>query len=164
MKEIKELIQYTSKLNLLYVEDDTSTMEASLFLLENFFANITTAIDGKDGLTKFQNNKIDLIITDINMPYTNGLDMIDEIKKIDKEVKVIIFSANIEPKYFTESIKLGVDGYLLKPIDMSQLIKLLQNIVSSIRLRDEIHKNTKQLQTVVDASHDPIMVLKKIIL
>ena len=161
MKDIQELIQYTSKLNLLYVEDDTATMEASLFLLENFFDTIITAVDGKDGLEKFKNNRIDLIITDINMPYINGLEMIDEIKKRDREVKVIIFSANIEPKFFTESIKLGVDGYLLKPIDMSQLIKLLKNIVSSMRLRDEINKNTKQLQTVVDASHDPIMVIKQ---
>ncbi len=161
MEDIKEIMKCTSKINLLYVEDDKSAMEASSSLLENFFSNITTAVDGRDGLEKFKNSKIDLIITDINMPYLNGLEMIDEIKKIDKDIKVIIFSANIEPKYFTESIRLGVNGYLLKPIDIEQLINLLKNIVSSMRLRDEIEKNTKRLQTVVDASYDPIMVIKK---
>ena len=167
MKNIENIIKYTSKLHLLYVEDDKAIREASSFLLENFFDIITTAVDGKDGLEKFKNNNIDLIITDINMPLLNGLEMISKIKEIDKNIKVIIFSANIEPKYFTESIKLGVNGYLLKPIDMEYLINILENVVSSMRLRDELEhsrqieeQNHKHLQTVVDASHDPIMIIK----
>jgi diguanylate cyclase (GGDEF)-like protein len=167
MKNTEEIIKYTSKLHLLYVEDDKATLEASSFLLENFFKTITTAVNGKDGLEKFKNNNIDLIITDINMPYLNGLEMIAKIKEIDKDIKIIIFSANIEPKYFTESIKLGVDGYLLKPIDTEYLINTLENIVSSMRLRDEVEhsrqieeQNHKHLQTIVDASRDPIMIIK----
>ena len=167
MKNLEEIIKYTSKLHLLYVEDDKAILEASSFLLENFFNNITTAVDGKDGLEKFKNNNIDIIITDINMPYLNGLEMISRIKEIDKDIKVIIFSANMEPKYFTESIQLGVNGYLVKPIDAEHLINILENVVASMRLRDEVEhsrlleeQNHKHLQTVVDASHDPIMVIK----
>lgn len=168
MEAIDEIIKYTQKLRLLYVEDHQSTREASLYLLENFFENITIAVDGRDGIQKFKDNDIDLIITDINMPYLNGLEMISEIKKINKDIKVIIFSANMEAKYFTESIQLGVDGYLIKPIETENLINILQNIVSSIRLRDEIEQrreaerqNHKYLQAIVDVAHDPIIVINK---
>jgi len=168
MKNIDEIIKYTQKLRLLYVEDHQSTREASLYLLENFFGDITIAVDGRDGIQKFKDNDIDLIITDINMPYINGLEMIQEIKKIDKDIKVIVFSANMDAKYFTESIQLGVNGYLIKPIEIEHLINILSNIVSSIRLSDEIargreieKRNHKYLQTVVDASHDPIMVINR---
>jgi len=168
MKNVDKIIKYTSKFNLLYVEDDKSTREASLFLLENFFDHIVVAVDGRDGIEKFKENDIDLIITDINMPYLNGLEMISEIKKLDIDIKVIIFSANMEPKYFTESIQLGVDGYLIKPIEIEHLINILHNIVSSMRLRDEIkekaemqEQNHKYLQSVIDASHDSIMVISE---
>ena len=168
MRDIDDILKYTSKLNLLYVEDDKSTREASLFLLENFFQNITTAVDGQDGINKFKESDIDLIITDINMPYLNGLEMIAQIKDISKDMKVIIFSANMEAKYFTESIRLGVNGYLIKPIEIDNLINILDNIVSDMRLRDEIkyrremeEQNHKFLQAIVDASYDPIMVINR---
>jgi len=168
MKEIEEIVKYTSKLTLLYVEDDASTREASMFLLENFFDTIVIAENGKDGIEKFKENNIDIIITDINMPYLNGLEMTAEIKKIDQDSKVIIFSANMEPKYFTESIRLGVDGYLIKPIEIKHLINILDKIVTSFRLQDEIkhsieveRENQQYLQSIVDASHDPIMVISK---
>ncbi len=168
MREIEEIVKYTSKLSLLYVEDDASTREASMFLLENFFDTIIVAENGKDGIEKFKENDIDIIITDINMPYMNGLEMTSEIKKIDQDSKVIIFSANMEPKYFTESIRLGVDGYLIKPIEIKHLINILDKIVTSFRLQDEIRhsieverENQQYLQSIVDASHDPIMVISK---
>jgi diguanylate cyclase (GGDEF)-like protein len=168
MKEIEEIVKYTSKLKLLYVEDDASTREASMFLLENFFDTIIVAENGKDGIEKFRENDVDIIITDINMPYLNGLEMTAEIQKIDPDAKVIIFSANMEPKYFTESIRLGVDGYLIKPIEVDHLINILDKIVTSFRLQDEIKhsidiekENQQYLQSIVDASHDPIMLISK---
>jgi len=90
---INDLVTYSKNLKLLYVEDNEEAREAVLVMLNEFFNNITVAIDGQDGLDKFNINNFDLIITDINMPKLNGLEMIREIKEINKNIPILILSA-----------------------------------------------------------------------
>ena len=61
------IIEYSKSLKLLYVENSKKTRETTISLLEEFFGDITIAINGEDGLEKFKNNEIDIIITDIGM-------------------------------------------------------------------------------------------------
>ena len=109
-----------SSIKLLYVEDHKELREETKGLFEPFFNNIITAIDGNDGFDKFINNDIDIIITDMNMPRVNGLEMIEKIRKIDKHIPILALSAHNETNYLINCIKLGVDGYLLKPINSEQ--------------------------------------------
>jgi CheY-like chemotaxis protein len=111
--EIQQLISFSKSINVLYVEDNQEARSQTIKVLENFFSNIIIGIDGLDGLEKFKNNKIDLIITDINMPKLNGLDMIEQIKKIDNEVFCLVISAYNETEHLLKAIELGVDGFLL---------------------------------------------------
>ena len=113
MHDINKISSYTQSLTLLYVEDDKENQSFILELLGNFFKHVIVATDGQDGLEKFKRTPIDLVITDINMPRLNGLEMIEEIRNIDKEVPIIILSAHIEPHFFTQSIKMRVKGYLI---------------------------------------------------
>lgn len=146
MDNIKSLIKYSKKIRLLYVEDNQKARESTQIILEEFFDNITLAVDGEDGLKQFKNNKIDLIITDINMPKMNGLDMVEEIRKINNNIPVIIFSAYNESKYFIDSIKVGIDGYLLKPIEISQFTGLLNKVVQKIILQTKAKKSDNFLR------------------
>ncbi len=134
MPNIDEVISYSSKLNLLYVEDHKDARDSSLNIFEEFFDNIIVAVDGEEGITKFEQNKIDIIITDINMPKLNGLEMISKIRKINKNIPVLVLSAYSDSGYFMESIRLGVDGYLLKPIELDQFIQSLDNVIAKIKL------------------------------
>ncbi len=168
MNKVLNIVKYTSSLKLLYVEDDELARESVTFLLSDFFESVIVGVDGQDGLEKFKNNDIDLIITDINMPKLDGIDMLQEIKKIDKNnTPMVILSAHIEPEYFIKSIKLNVKGYLIKPINMDSVLDVFENIISDIRLKAEIENNLKQekqhhryLQSIVDTVHDPIMVIR----
>ena len=72
MSNIEEVLRYSQNLKLLYVEDNKDTREATLIVLEEFFKDIITAIDGEDGYEKFDNT-IDIIITDIQMPNLMGI-------------------------------------------------------------------------------------------
>ena len=84
---IDDVIKHTIKLNLLYVEDNDEARETSMFIFEEFFQNITIAVDGEDGFEKFKENPdIDIIVTDIDMPRLSGLGMIRKIREIDKEI------------------------------------------------------------------------------
>jgi len=134
MPNIDDVISYSSKLNLLYVEDHKDARDSSLNIFEEFFDNIIIAFNGEEGLEKFSQNKIDIIITDINMPKMNGLEMISKIKKLDNSVPILVLSAYSDAGYFMESIRLGVDGYLLKPIELDQFVNALDNVIAKIKL------------------------------
>ncbi len=141
MIEIDEIVKWSRDIKLLYVEDNAAARESISLILEEFFGDIIVAVDGEDGFEKFKNNDIDLIITDINMPRLNGLEMIEKIRKTDKDISILIFSAYTESNYFVSSIKLGVDGYLLKPFDLDQFMGALRNVIGKVRLKDEVRQN-----------------------
>ena len=126
-----DIIQHTQKINLLYVEDNEDARESTLNLFENFFTNITIAVDGQDGLDKFKNNKFDLIITDIDMPLLSGLKMIEEIKQLDKNIPILVLSAYNEISYTKKSTYLDIYDYLVKPIELDQFIICLNRLFNT---------------------------------
>ncbi|RLA69305.1 MAG: response regulator [Epsilonproteobacteria bacterium] len=139
MENIDDIIKYSSDLKLLYVEDDLIARESIKIILEEFFKKIIVAVDGMDGLEKYRDNSVDLIITDINMPKLNGLKMIEKIREKDKDTPIMILSAYTESEYLNIGTKLGIGGYLLKPFDLDQFVSTLDNV---LRNRTEI--TTKQ--------------------
>ena len=146
--KIETLIAQCSNISLLYVEDDTHTREATLAILDEIFTTIFVAKDGDEGLKLYQENAqtIDLIITDITMPKLNGLEMIERIREENKDVVIIVFSAHNESSYFAQTIEMGVDGYLIKPLKTSQLFQTLSRVVEKISLRKEYIANLNLLE------------------
>ncbi len=143
------------KIKVLYVEDNDTVRKDTAELLKEFFHQVETASNGEEGLEKFKKGKFDLIITDINMPKMNGIEMIKEIKKIDKRIPVIVITAFSDFKYLVECIKLGVYGYILKPIDINQLLEVLNTVLEKIKLRRERDKALQlleQYKKIIDES------------
>jgi len=160
IEDIGDLITYTQQLTLLYVEDNIDALETTLLLLEDFFNNIIVAKNGEEGLEKFYEHDIDLIITDINMPKLNGLDMIRKIRETDKEILVFVLSAYNESGFFIESIKLGVEGYLLKPIELEQFLGILNKIVFKLALMKQAETNLHFLKEYEDLTNSSAIVSK----
>ncbi len=130
MFDIEDLINRTQKLTLLYVEDNEDARESTLFILDDLFDNIIIAVDGKDGLEKFKNNKIDLILTDVSMPNMDGLEMSRAIKKIDDNIGIIVLTALTNTSTIKEATEMGIDSFINKPIDdVDLLFKTLKRIV-----------------------------------
>ena len=156
MKNIDDIIKYTSTLKLLYIEDNQDARESTLMIFEEFFYSIVVAVDGEDGYNKFlENDDIDLIITDINMPKLNGLDMTAKIRSNNRVIPILVLSAYNESGFFMESIKLGVEGYLLKPIDMEQFIGVLHKITNELSLQEKAKKSENilhQYKEITDKS------------
>jgi len=152
----KDFLNIAKKLRLLYVEDDDIARELMLILLEEYFDNIVVATDGEEGLKYFkEEGDFDLILSDINMPKMNGFEMLEEIRKIDKEVLVLILSAYSDTEHLVHAIKLNISGYILKPINVNQMEQEFYRIVENISLKQEVKERThllKQYQDIVDAS------------
>ena len=89
--EIQKLREYTAGLSLLIVEDSKAMQAMSYELLSKVFNDIDIAGNGEEGLAMYQSKWHDIIITDINMPVMDGIEMLRRIKEIDWDQSVIIF-------------------------------------------------------------------------
>jgi len=149
-EQFAQLIKSTKKLNLLYVEDDKTAREATLNFLETFFLKIDTAVDGEQAYAKTELKEYDLIITDINMPRLNGLELIQKIRLVDSHIPILILSAHDDKDYFIQSIKYGVDGYILKPIELEQFYNIISNVVKKIMLEKSLQEYKNNLEQKVE--------------
>ncbi|MDB2562251.1 EAL domain-containing protein [Sulfurimonas sp.] len=134
---VQNLINTTKSLKVLYVEDDEVSRLSVIELLENFFDEVTVAVNGKDGLEKFKTDTFDIVLSDINMPKLNGIDMLDEIRKLNKEVSALFLSAHNDNEHLAEGIRLSVDSFIVKPLSLNKLSLALTKISEKILLKRE---------------------------
>ncbi|MCF6309187.1 MAG: response regulator [Sulfurimonas sp.] len=134
--KIKDLLNISKDIRILYVEDNTDARDTMVVMLKNFFSAITVGVDGEDGLAKFNDSTIDLILTDINMPKMNGIEMINEIRKVSQKIPILILTATNHADISAKTENFAISGYLLKPIDISQLVETLFNTVKQITLNN----------------------------
>lgn len=122
------------KFTLLYVEDDEVISYELSQLLMNFFSKVFVAKNGRDGLRTYLENQeeIDLILTDINMPLFSGLDMVKKIREFNNKIPIIFATAYSDHEFLVESIKLRIQEYIIKPIDIKYLLSLMNGIASSL--------------------------------
>lgn len=129
-----------AKLNIsvLYVEDENILRLVYVRVLEKIVSRLFVAENGMEGLKIFEREKPDLIITDIMMPVMNGLDMIKRIRKIDEQVRLVIMTAYSETDYFMEAIRIGVNSFLIKPVEVQKLTDLVTDISNGILLSRKV--------------------------
>ncbi len=126
------------KITILYVEDDKNIASEVEFFLSKKVKNIYTAYNGIEGIELFHKYKPDIIITDIEMPKLNGFEMIETIKKSDKQTPIIVISAFSETNKLIRGIELGVDSYLIKPINLKTLLQKIENLTKSKLLEKKL--------------------------
>lgn len=125
---------YFNNLNLLYIEDDKEIMKKMYSTLSKFFKKIITAENGEEGLNKFkQHDDINIIISDINMPIMDGLEMLERIRETNKDISVIFLTARNETAPLIKAIELGVSDYIIKPIEFDDLIRKVKKVDDKIK-------------------------------
>ena len=135
------------ELKILYVEDEDAAREQMVHLLKRRGNEIFVAKNGNEGLELFRAHNPDLVVTDIRMPVMDGLTMAKEIKRICPDTKIIMATAFTDFSYMMEAIDLGVDQYVVKPIDIDKLMSAIDKSAENI-----LQRNTaRQLQAEKDA-------------
>ncbi len=131
----------------LYVEDDLTLQKNIVETLGHFFDKILMASDGDDAYDLYisHQNRIDLIITDINMPNTDGITFSKSIREYDKNLPIIIISAYTDTDYLLDSIDLNIVKYITKPFTTKKIINLLDKLLEYFKLNSfiVINKNIK---------------------
>ena len=110
------------------VADDSSTMR-KIILRSLQAVGVPTAVeasDGEEALEIFKNGSFNLVLTDWNMPGKNGLEVVQEIRAINKEVTIIMVTTEAEKGRVLEAIQAGVSDYLVKPFTADTLREKLE--------------------------------------
>jgi len=149
---------YLKNLVCLYVEDEDFIRDSFSLMLKRYFKEVIIAKNGKEGLEKFKNNEIDIIISDIRMPIMDGIEMVKHIKEINPKVYVIFITAFSDTEYLKAAIDLGVEGYLTKPIDRNMLIKKLNFLADVIKNEKETKELLEVLKIIFERQSEGIIL------
>jgi YesN/AraC family two-component response regulator len=122
IKDVELLKQFS----VMHVEDDTSVRESLMRFLKRRFDTIYSAKDGSQGLELYMEHKPDIIITDIQMPVMDGIEMSRLIKEKDKDALIIVTTAFNEKPYLEKADELGITSYLKKPVIKDDLMSALR--------------------------------------
>ncbi len=115
-------------INVMLVEDEELILQGIRCIIdweELSMSVVSMARNGEEALKLFQENPVDILVTDVEMPKMNGLELIKEIRKIDPKTRCIILSGYDEFEYARSALKLDVEEYILKPINEDQLKQAL---------------------------------------
>ena len=117
---------------ILVVDDSLTVRRMIADMLANSEWQIIEALDGNDGLEKLEANPdVSLIFSDINMPWMNGLEMVEQIKQKENfnTIPICMLTTESAPESLEQAKNLGVNAYLVKPIQQAQLLAIVKNFL-----------------------------------
>ena len=135
-------------INILYLEDDENLLKHTSDILEDFVANIYGVKNTIDAMKILLEKKVDVIISDILLENENGINFLKYIKRKDILIPAILTTAHTDTNYLIESIKLKVENYLLKPINIDELLNSLYDVILPKIQEKEIKKNSNIIKTI----------------
>ncbi len=115
--------------SILIVEDDVTALESLTTLLKRYFDTVYTAHNGYDAYDKLVSYNVDLILTDMRMPYQDGADFIQRLREAELHIPVIFMSAHTDPKTLLRVIPLQIADYLVKPIKIEDVLTLSDTLL-----------------------------------
>lgn len=122
---MKEKIEKLKALKILFVEDEKNLREIIGETFTKLEVQFDTAENGQVALAMIKDYPYDLVVTDINMPIMNGLDLIENIRNtLDLHIPVYIMSAHTEQRYVDRAKELEVENYIMKPFDFIKFINM----------------------------------------
>jgi len=170
---------FLKDINILYVEDENEVRNLTCSFLSKFINKIISASNGQEGLDlfiKYYEDKtlenIDLVVTDINMPKMNGLEMLEAIGKVDHLIPSIVTTAHNDSSFLREAINQRVRGYVSKPLNMHSLIDNIITVSEPKYLKDrleilnkelelKVETKTHALKSILDAQDNLILVINE---
>lgn len=139
---------------ILVVDDEKIEREGMRFLIENAFeAEVLEAENGKAALRIIEKEAVDIVLTDIKMPFMDGLELIREAHRLNPDLEMIVFSAYDEFNYAKQAMKYGVEAYLLKPVEIHEFQETMKAAMENVQARNA----QKELRSEMNAHRITMM-------
>lgn len=112
-------------------DDSASIREMVSFTLRQAGYGVIEAVDGQDALSKFNGNKVDMLIADLNMPNMDGINLIREVRKLPdhKFIPIIILTTESQEAKKNEGRQAGASGWIVKPFKPDQLLAVVTKVL-----------------------------------
>ncbi len=142
-----EITKYTRELNILFAEDHNELRIDTTEILKSFFKNVDSCSNGQEALDKYlefkEKNLItyDIVLSDIQMPLMNGIELTEKIYETNPAQSIIILSAYDDTKYLLKLINLGIEQFIKKPINYQELLTTFLNVSKKIIQKNTIYRD-----------------------
>lgn len=140
--DLVQLTEQTKKLTAMVVEDEGVANELLSSTFKNFFSDVSSAFNGKEALEMYERLQPDIIFVDIVMPEMDGIELSRKIREMNPNQIIIVISASNDIQKISESIEIGVNSFIQKPIDTKKIIELLSNVTALISKKKKIETKT----------------------
>ena len=127
---------------ILIVDDDKTILEGFKVLLETKKYKISTAENGREALEKVRNNFYNLALLDLKLPDIEGTDLISEFRQIKPEIKIIVVTGYSTRENAINSLNLGADGYLEKPVTPGKLLGIVADKLHEQETQNRLYEDT----------------------
>lgn len=149
---------YLDGLKILYVEDEPSIRESLIRFLKRRTGELYVASNGEEGLVLFKRHNPDIVITDIRMTVMDGFDMITHIRAVNQEIPIIITTGYSDEEFYQKAIDLSVDKYIKKPINLKDLMNIIQRSARAITQHREIEAQSQLIKNILDISQNLMLI------
>ena len=157
MIDTKKIRELCSNFSVLLVDDEEAARTQVYNILILFFSTVYSAQDGEEAFEIYKEKQPDMVITDLTMPKMDGFGLIKAVRSVNKNQRVIVMSAHTETDVIVKSIRSGVDGYILKPIDANQMFEAIEKTASLVKLEKDNISYQNNLENMVDTQAKKIV-------
>ncbi len=141
--------------HILYIEDDRFLLQHTSDVLEDFVGKIFAVTDTAEAIKVLESERIDAIISDILLENENGIDFLELLRRERGiHIPTVLTTAHTDTQYLLDAIKLKVDGYIVKPIDVKELLNTLYDILLPLLREQELRRKNiiiKMISAITDS-------------
>ena len=145
----KRNFELLGSFSILYIEDEADLLKHTTSVLEDFVKKIYPVQTIEEALEIIKTEKIDVVIADIHLKYSNGLDFLRTLKHdLEIELPSIVTTAFTDTEYLLDAIKLHVDDYIIKPVNIKELLNALHDVLLPKIQAKEIERSYNIIKTI----------------
>jgi YesN/AraC family two-component response regulator len=148
--DLIKISEDTKKLTAMVVEDEKEANQILTSTFSNFFSHVYSTFNGKEGLEVYKEYKPDVVFVDIIMDGMDGIALSRKIREIEPRQIIVIISASNDITKISETIEIGVNSFIQKPVDTSKTIELLSAIVDIVKKRKKVETKTFSISLPID--------------
>jgi len=148
--DLVQLTEQTKKLSAMVVEDEKVTNELLSSTFKNFFSDVHSCFNAEEALKEYERVNPDVVFVDIIMSGMDGIELSRKIRSINPSQIIIVISASNDIEKISQSIEVGVNSFIQKPIDTKKIIELLSSVTSMISKKKKIETKTFSISLPLD--------------
>ncbi|MDW7645239.1 MAG: response regulator [Desulfuromonadales bacterium] len=156
-------LEALKSISIVCVDDEQDALDQMYLALNSFCKKTVCVTSAEKALQAIEEEPPDIVLTDVRMAGSTGLELLAAVKKQHPGIAVIIVSAHSESEYLLDAIRLKADGYLLKPLNLYEMLELLSGVASQKMMRKELDLKNFLLKMLNSIGGKRVQIIEYII-